>query len=205
MFKEFGIIFIGFIVAVILLHVMVKKNKSQCYKLVALFCILLILVNTIYNLKFVFPTFVYEGVPIGDSEENLFAYKNDGHFQWQILNTVSNNRKVFLDSEGEFYQEYFNIFSAEVELIEFPKEHKRLLEEQKEKSSHVTILTMVQQLSYAFPPWNGDEFPLLYLNEEDLQGCDTLVVTVEERDGVWDMIVVSEKYYHNLLVEEGLK
>lgn len=207
MFKEFGLIFILFICVVALLRQIVKKDRMLCYKVVAICIVLTSIVSIIYNVRYVFPTFVYEGVPIGDNRENLFVYKSDSHFKWQVLNTVASNRKVLLDNEGEFYQKYFEIFSEEVEVLELSEEDRRLLLEEKQENQSLNIitLTMVEQLTYAFPTWNGKILPTLYLNEEGLQGCDTIVVAVEENDGSYDMIVVSENYYNYLLKKEEIK
>lgn len=207
MFKEFGLIFILFICVVALLRQIVKKNRMLCYKVVAICIVLTSIVSIIYNFIYVFPTFVYEGVPIGDNRENLFVYKSDSHFKWQVLNTVARNRKVLLDNEGEFYRKYFEIFSEEVEALELSEEDRRLLLEEKQENQSLNIitLTMVVQLTYAFPTWNGKILPTLYLNEEGLQGCDTIVVAVEENDGSYDMIVVSENYYNYLLKKEEIK
>lgn len=199
MFKEFGLIFVIFIVIIFILQKIGRRNAVFFGRL----CIGVILgttvINVFYNLKTVYPTFIYEGVPIGDSEENLFVYKKDSHFPWHILNTISSNRVVYLDKEGDVYEQYFNIFSDGVERVEYSDEVKKRVLEYTEDFEDFGEMFMLIQLDFAFPQWDDGARPRLYINVNQLEENDRLVVVAYWAEEQSAMYVMAESYLRSIM------
>lgn len=199
MFKEFGLIFVIFIVIIFILQKIERRNAVFFGRL----CIGIILgttvINVFYNLRTVYPTFNYEGVPIGDSEENLFVYKKDSQFQWHILNTISSNRVVYLDMEGDMYEQYFNIFSSGVERVEYSDEVKKRVLKYTEDFEDFGEMLMLIQLDFAFPQWDDGARPRLYINVNQLEENDRLVVVAYWAEEQSAMYVMAESYLRSIM------
>lgn len=204
MFKEFGLIFLLFIVAVVFFRKIEKWNDvifgKICIGIILLTCI----GNFFYNIGTVYPTFVYEDVPIGDSEENLLAYKKDSQFRWLLLNTISTNRQIYLDQEGELYERYFDIFAQEVETIAITEEARELMVKREEDFEKIGAMDMIDQLSYAFLKWKGGELPQLFISLEQLEGCDALIAITRNSDTKSSLYVMSTSYFQDIMEQEKL-
>lgn len=201
MYKEFGIIFVVFLAVAVIMRRLYKKDNQRFRSVTVAGLILCILLNIGYNVRRIFPDFVYESVPIGDSRENLFVYKSDSQFRWQILNRVAENRTVLLDSNGKMYQRYFEIFAEECAEIEIAEHARDAVWQNRADFDETAELSMIKQLTYAFPEWEREELPVLYLNTGDLRECSTLVAVVDEQDNLY---VMSEVYYETVL-QEGIQ
>lgn len=199
MFKEFSLIIFAFIIIVFIFHKLKRRNPVFLGKVCIGIISFTILVNILYNLKKVYPTFVYEGVPIGDSEENLFVYKRDSQFRWHMLNTISANRFVYLDKEGDLYEQYFKIFSNGVNRVEFPDEVKKSVLEHKKEFEDFGEMFMLIELDFAFPQWEGGTRPHLYINIEQLQGCEKLVAVTDWNEEQSALYVMSEEYLYSIM------
>lgn len=199
MYKEFGIIFVIFLTVAVIMRSLYKKDNRRFRIVTVVGLAICILLNIGYNILTVFPDFVYEGVPIGDSRENLFVYKSDSQFEWQILNRVAENRTVLLDGNGGMYQRYFDIFAEKCAELEIAEPIRESVWQNKTDFDETAELSMIKQLTYAFPEWEREELPVLYLNTEELSGCSTLVAIVDEQDNLY---VMSEVYYETVLQEE---
>lgn len=200
MYKEFGVIFIILLAAIIIMWQLYQK-KLSVYKTVTVSALILcIFINIIFNLRNVYPEFIYEGVPIGDSKENLFVYKSDSQFQWHILNRVAENRVILLNDEEEIYTNFFKLFAEECKLLEPDAAVKESILMHKEEFDETAELSMVKQLPYAFPEWESEDVPQLYLNTEGLKDCKTLIGIVDWNK---DLYVMSETYYQAILRQEG--
>lgn len=204
MFKEFGLIFLFFIIVIAIFRIIVKKNAVFFGRLCIGLIVLTTIVNICYNLYTVYPTFVYEGVPIGDSEENLLVYKKDSQFQWQILHTMLLNRRVCLDQDGDLYERYFTIFANGVEKIMVTDEARSLIEKQTADFEEMGPMDMINQLDYAFLKWKGGNLPLLFINTQQLEGCDTLVAITTSNEDQNSLYVMSECYWQEILEQEEL-
>lgn len=199
MFKEFGLIFSIFIVIIYVFQIIKFRNTVFFGKLCIGVIVCTILINILYNFRTVYPTFIYEGVPIGDSEENLFVYKRDSQFQWHILNTISSNRFVYLDMNGDVYEQYFNIFSDGVERVEFSEEVKKRVIEHTADFEDFGEMFMLRQLDFAFPQWKGGPRPQLYININQLEGNDRLVVVAHGDEEQSAMYVMAESYLRSIM------
>lgn len=199
MFKEFGLIFSIFIVIIYVFQIIKFRNTVFFGKLCIGVILCTILINILYNFRTVYPTFIYEGVPIGDSEENLFVYKKDSQFQWHILNTMSSNRSVYLDMNGDVYEQYFNIFSDGVERVEFSEEVKKRVIEHTADFEDFGEMFMLRQLDFAFPQWKGGPRPQLYININQLEGNDRLVVVAHGDEEQSAMYVMAESYLRSII------
>lgn len=196
MFKEFGVMFFILIITILLLRRLYGRHYKYYRYITAGMLVVAVALNAGYNLRQVYPVFLYEGVPIGDSEENLFVYKKDSQFQWHILNTISQNRSILLDEDGILFEHYFDLFAEEVDYIQIPEKTKELIKE-REEFLYQCDLGMVEQLDYAFPLWQGGEKPRLYMHEDSLPGEQELVFMVIADKETMDVYLMSEKYYRN--------
>lgn len=199
MFKEFTVLFLGFIILAYGFRKLFRRNFKWFQRIAIGMILAAVIVNAVYNLMYVFPTFVYEGVAIGDSEENLFAYKKDGQFKDHILNTIIRNRCVMVDEDGKDYEQYFKIFGKESQFFDVSENAREKLKENGDDFTSIGGFAMVRQLHYAFPKWERRAEPDLYINIESLEGCDSLVVMVEEKNEMYDLYVMSETYYKEAL------
>lgn len=204
MFKEFGLIFLVFIIIIVIFRRVLHRSSILFGKMCIGIIIGTTLVNILYNFRMVYPTFVYEGVPIGDSEKNLFVYKEDSQFRWHMLNTISSNRTVYLDNEGELYEQYFNIFSDGVKYASFSDEVRRSVIEQKRNFEDFGEMFMLIDLDFAFPTWEGGPRPQLYINTEKMEGCDKLVAVADWGDKQGALYVMSEYYFQSIMEQEEL-
>lgn len=198
MFKEFGVLFVVFIAAVILFRYLYRKQISYYRYITIGLLLIVILVNIFYNLNYVYPTFIYEGVAIGDSEQNLFVYKKDSQFRWHILNTISHKRSILLDEQGQLFEHYFTLFAEDVEYIQIPDRIREMIGEQ-EEFQYQCDLSMVEQLDYAFPLWQEGEKPKLYLNEQSLQGEKELVGIFIAGNESSELYIMSARYFKSLM------
>lgn len=205
MYKGYAVIFMVFLLMVFLLRITYRNNPQKVKKIAYILLTATIVINIGYNIKNVFPTFLYDGVPIGDSKENLLVYKKDSEFKWQILNSISHNRSVKLDQEGEEFHYYFTIFANKVSVFNIPDENRACILDKYDDFEVVGNMSMVKQLPYAFPQWEGQREPVLYLNVEGLKDCGVLIgMTVEKENGL-DLYVMSEEYYKNALDQEAIQ
>lgn len=200
MFKEFAVIFIIFIIVAFIFRVIRCRNTNLFQRIALASLICGILVNTFYNVTHVFPTFVYEGVPIGDSVENLFVYKKDSEFQWQILNTIVNGRKVLMDKENSLYQRYFEIFADEYNYIDIEESVQNSICYAKEDFEDAITLSMLEQLDYAFLPPIEKKETLLYIEMEHLKGCDSVVALTDSENNLY---IISQDYYNRIFELEN--
>lgn len=200
MFKEFAVIFVIFIVVLLIFHEIRCRNISMFQKVALASLICGILVNTFYNVTHVFPTFIYEGVPIGDSVENLFVYKKDSEFQWQILNTIVNGRKVLMDKKSSLYQRYFEIFADDYDYIEIEDSVQNSVCYTKEHFEDAIRLSMLEQLDYAFLSPIDKKETLLYIETEHLKGCDTVVALTDSDNNLY---IISQDYFNKILELEN--
>lgn len=200
MFKEFAVIFFIFIIVAFIFRVIRCRNTNLFQRIALASLICGILVNTFYNVTHVFPTFVYEGVPIGDSVENLFVYKKDSEFQWQILNTIVNGRKVLMDKENSLYQRYFEIFADEYDYIDIEESVQNSICYAKEDFEDAITLSMLEQLDYAVLPPIEKKETLLYIEIEHLKGCDSVVALTDSENNLY---IISHDYYNKILELEN--
>lgn len=201
MFKEFGVLFLILILTVAALRFCYQRRWFFFCRITTGLLCAAIMANVGYNLVFIFPDFVYEGVPIGDSEENLFVYKKDSQFRWQILNTISHNRDVLLDEEGELFAHYFELYAESTERIEVTNTVRNMLKD-REDFEWYGELDMVELLDYAFPDWQGGRKPHLYLQKESLRGEKEMVGVMVDAGEHMDLYVMSEAYYESLSKQE---
>lgn len=202
MFKEFGVLFLLLILTVAALRFCYQRRRVFFCQITTGLLYAAILINVGYNLVFIYPDFVYEGVPIGDSEENLFVYKKDSQFRWQILNTISHNRDVFLDEEGALFAHYFELFAESTQRIEVGNTVRNALKDSVDFECYGE-LDMVELLDYAFPDRQGGRKPNLYLQKESLRGEKEMVGIMVEAEEQMDLYVMSKVYYESLTKLEG--
>lgn len=198
MFKEFGLIMIIFVLSIFFFRWLFCHNFKLFQRVFICSGVIAIIINVTYNVITVFPTFVYEGVPIGDSRNNLFVYKEDSQFSWEILNTVVRNRKVYLDRQGSLYDVYFTAFAEDVQSVEISDEIRETLYDEG-KVMQSCPLDMVELMPYVYPDWEGETIPTLFINVESLYNDEALVCIVDKND---DIYIVAKEYYTSLLQEE---
>lgn len=193
MYKEFALVVLCMALVFLLYWQLLKKNKKLFQKVFVIMVIGAISLNTWYNFSYIFPTYIYEGVPLGDAEENLFSYKKDSHFQWQIIFPVIQNRTVSISTDAIHYKRFFDTYAKSVDNLEISQDNLAKLVGQKDKFELQTPLTMIQLLDYAFFEWEDrSNIPQLYVTLEKLQGVNRVVALSDQENNLY---IMSYEFY----------
>lgn len=203
MFKEFGLIILIMGAAYVTLFRIRKRNSVYFLWILIGLVGLTTIINLVYNFKYIFPDYVYEGVPIGDSSENLFTYKKDSEFQWQILFPILKNREVYIDDRNDFYYTFMETYADKVIKIEIPETVRQSIAEEAEESWTDIMLSMLLQLDYIFPEYiylPKEGFPYLKINLNNLGDSTELAAYVDEKENLY---LMSKEYLD--LISEGMK
>lgn len=203
MFKEFGLILMGFFILYWILKWVYYRNVTLFQKILIGLLLFSVVLSTGYNLRYIVPNFNYENVSLGDCKENLFTYKDDSEFQWQILFPVLKERKVYLDDTGTDYDQFFKLYSNEVEKITIDQAIVQKIEGEKEVFTTNIRMTLIDLLNYAFEPYDStryeDSYPFLRINIDSLKGENELVAIVDANRNIY---LMSKSYYD---AKEALK
>lgn len=199
MFKEFGLLGGSFLIILLVFRRMYGKNRHLFQIVLAGMLCITVIVNIIYNFKYVYPEFVYEGIAIGDSRENLFAYKDDSEFQWQILFPLLKGRTVYMDDSDLYYKQFLELYAEEVIAVTVDKAEKDMVVDIVMDSAEPMTLSMVELLNYAFEPRDSslfeDRYPSLRILETELKGSMELVAVIDNKSNLY---ILTKEYFDTL-------
>lgn len=196
MFKEFALLGIFFLLVFLIFRRLHSKRRRLFKIILTGMAFFFILADIIYNIRYIFPEYIYEGIPIGDCYENLFAYKADSEFKWQILFPMLNGRTVYMDDSDDLYRNFFGLYAEETVSLSIQKERKEELFRNAEFSDQSVPLSMVELLNYAFEPYDSsryeERYPFLKIAREGLEGSKELVAVTDEKSNLY---LMAKDYY----------
>lgn len=187
MFKEAFITVLCFIGVYVVLRVLIKKNTLLAKRLIIGALALTLLLNIGYNVYAFFPALVLDGVNyLGDAEGNLFIYNEESEYRDQILFPVLQNRTVLVDGSADFYALFFRTFAGSTEDVTLPENERAVLISAQDTLSFSAPLKIINLMNYAFPSYAAiSEIPMLYLDESNLSGEDTLIAASDDNGNLY--------------------
>ncbi len=202
MFKEAFVTVLCFAGIYFIIRFLLRKNRILAQRLIAAGLLLTLLLNTVYNLRELFPSLILDDEAfLGDAKDNLFLYNKDSQYPEQILFPVLQNRNVLADDSASFYTLFLNTFSGSVKEISLSDEYRDALLSRREELTFSAPLCLVTLLDYAFPD-NGDlaALPTVYLDESELAGQDTLIALA---DSGGNLYIFAESTYQEVIGHES--
>lgn len=195
MFKEFICVIFSFFLVSVMLKMVFKKKSQKAYEtVVTILLVASVIISTVYNLLFVFPSYRYENVYLGDSEKNLFAYKDNSEFPWTILFPVLKNRSIYMDVQAKDYEKLFETFARSCESTGEAKEFEKLIGNKTKDFKNIGTID-IEVLDYIFYEWEYENKPNLYINLDSIRGTKELAACVDDSKNLY---LMSLDYYENL-------
>lgn len=195
MFKEFICVIFSFFLVSVMLKMVFKKKSQKAYEtVVTILLVASVIISTVYNLLFVFPSYRYENVYLGDSEKNLFAYKDNSEFPWTILFPVLKNRSIYMDVQAKDYEKLFETFARSCESTGEAKEFEKLIGNKTKDFKNIGTI-YIEVLDYIFYEWEYENKPNLYINLDSIRGTKELAACVDDSKNLY---LMSLDYYENL-------
>lgn len=187
MFKEAFITVLCFIGIYVILRILIRKNELLAKRLIVAGLTLTLFLNIGYNVHAFFPALVIDGINyLGDAEDNLFIYNEESEYRDQILFPVLQNRTVRIDESAACYALFFRTFAKSTETLSLTENECAMLISAQDMLSFSAPLKIINLMNYAFPSYTEiSEIPMLYLDESNLSGEDTLVAVSDDNGNLY--------------------